>query len=66
MARFGGNSLGVGEKNVEPAFRLLKHIRKREERRGHRQRFAGLSTRPVWVYLYIADGYAKTKRDRAK
>jgi hypothetical protein len=28
MAQFGGNGLEVGEKNVEPAFGLLKHTRK--------------------------------------
>jgi hypothetical protein len=31
MAWFGGNSLKVGEKDVEPAFGLLKHTRKRRE-----------------------------------
>ena len=34
MARFGGNSLEVGEKNVKPTFGLLKHTRKRKKRRG--------------------------------
>jgi len=34
MARFGGNGLEVGEKNVEPAFGLLKHTRKGKEEKG--------------------------------
>jgi len=65
MARFGGNGLEVGEKNVEPVFGLLKHTRKREKRRGHRRRFAGLSTRPVHVYLCGSDDkYAKANQGK--
>jgi hypothetical protein len=58
--RFEGDEKGEG-----PA-RGLEARRKKGDRRGHRRWFAGLSTRPVRVYLYVVDGYAKTKRDRAK
>jgi hypothetical protein len=55
-----------GDEKGEGPARGLEARRKKGERRGHRRWFAGLSTRPVQVYLYVADGYAKTKRDRAK
>jgi hypothetical protein len=45
----------------EGLVRGLESRREKGERKGHRQWFAGLSMRPVQVYLYVTDGYAKTK-----
>ena len=48
-------------RKVKSQREALKHAEKGGERKGHRRWFAGLSTRPDRVYLYVADVYAKTK-----
>jgi hypothetical protein len=58
MARFGGTVLKSARKTKGPRLGLLKHA-KEKRKGGHRRGFAGLSTRPVQVYLCVADVYAK-------
>jgi hypothetical protein len=54
MALTSGGNLKVDKRMTRPMFGLEARKR-REEERGHLQRFTGLSTRPVRMYLCSSD-----------
>jgi hypothetical protein len=67
MARFGGNGLEVGEKNVEPAFGLLKHTRKGRREGGTGEgSLASRRGRCACIYAVRKDKYANAKQGKSK
>ena len=65
MARFGGNGLEVGKKNVEPTFGLLKHTRKGRREGGTSEgSLASRRGRCACIYAVSENKYAKANQGK--
>jgi len=67
MAQFGGNGLKVSEKNIEPAFGLLKHTRKERREGGTGEgSLASRRGRCMCIYAVQKDKYTNAKQGKSK